>query len=211
MQNRHSIRLRKYDYSLPGSYFVTICTQNKKCLFGNVIDGKMILNDTGKMVQMIWNEIPQYYLGINIDQFQIMPNHIHGIIVITTEPYVGADPCVCPGIGANPVGADPRVCPKNNGQTQGSVIGQTQGSAPTVMASVGLSVIVQRFKSLTTKRYIGGVKYNNWPPFFIRLWQRNYYERVIRDEIELMKIRQYIMNNPDKWQNDNCYDAFGSG
>jgi putative transposase len=74
-----------------------------------------------------------------------------------------------------------------------------------------LPIIVQRFKSLTTKRYIDGVKYNNWPPFYIRLWQRNYYEHIIRDEIELMKIRRYIRNNPGKWKNDICYDASGSG
>ena len=99
MQNRHSIRLRKYDYSLPGSYFVTICTQNKECRFGNVVNGKMILNDTGKMVQMIWHEIPRYYSGVNIDQFQIMPNHIHGIIIIESNPdIVGADPVSALGL-----------------------------------------------------------------------------------------------------------------
>ena len=181
MRNRQTIRLPEYDYSLPGTYFVTICVQNRECFFGEIIDKNMIANKAGKMVQTIWNEIPEYYPGINIDVFQIMPNHLHGIIRV-----VGANPC---------------VCPKNNGQTRGSVNGQTRGSAPTG----GLPMIVQRFKSLTTKQYIDGVKYDNWPPFSTKLWQRNYYEHIIRNENELNNIRQYIRDNPMKWQDDNYY------
>jgi len=105
--NRRSIRLPGFDYSTPGAYFITICTRNRQHLFGNVIDGKMILNPAGRMVETIWNEIPQYY-GVNIDAFQIMPNHIHGIIII---PTVRADPRVCPN-------NDPRACPKNGPRTR---------------------------------------------------------------------------------------------
>lgn len=131
MYNRRSIRLREYDYSSPGMYFVTICTQYRECLFGNVANGKMVLNDAGKMVQTVWNKIPQYYSGVNIDQFQIMPNHIHGIIVIGPYPNtVGANPRVCP-INPRVCPIKPRVCPKIIGQTHGVDIGQTQGSAPT--------------------------------------------------------------------------------
>ena len=88
---RRSIRLRGYDYTRPGAYFVTICTHNRECLFGKIIDGEMVLNHAGQMVLDVWNEIPKYYPGIVIDAFQIMPNHIHGIIKI-----VGAGPCACP-------------------------------------------------------------------------------------------------------------------
>ena len=83
-------------YSQAGAYFVTICTQNWECLFGDVVDGEMKLNDPGRMVQTVWNEIPVYYSGIDIDACQIIPNHLHGIIVI-----VRADPRVCPEIGLN--------------------------------------------------------------------------------------------------------------
>ena len=87
IHNRRSIRLQGYDYSQAGAYFVTICTHNRKCLFGDIADGEMWLNDAGRMVQAVWDEIPAHYPGIDIDAFVIMPNHIHGIIVI-----VGAAP-----------------------------------------------------------------------------------------------------------------------
>ncbi len=92
-RNRRSIRLGGYDYSHTGAYFVTICTQHRECLFGDIVNGKMILNDAGRMVQTGWDEIPTRYPGIDIDAFQIMPNHIHGIIV------VGAAPCGRPDTG----------------------------------------------------------------------------------------------------------------
>ncbi len=86
--HRHrSIRLQRYDYSQAGAYFVTICTQNRECLFGEIVNGEMRLKDAGKMIQAVWDEIPAYYPGIDIDSFIVMPNHIHGIVVI-----VGAAP-----------------------------------------------------------------------------------------------------------------------
>jgi len=90
--HRRSIRLQGYDYSQAGAYFVTICTQNYECMFGDIVDGEMVLNDAGRMVHTVWNEIPRYYSGIDIDAFQIMPNHIHGIITV----IVGAGPRACP-------------------------------------------------------------------------------------------------------------------
>ena len=88
---RRSIRLQGYDYSQNGAYFVTICVQNKECLFGHVENEGMVLNDAGEIVKTVWDEMTQYYNGININTFQIMPNHIHGIIEI-----VGAKPCFRP-------------------------------------------------------------------------------------------------------------------
>ncbi|GBC84584.1 hypothetical protein HRbin11_01015 [bacterium HR11] len=109
--HRRSIRLKGYDYTQPGAYFVTIVTQNRVCLFGEVVDGTMRLNDAGRMVQAVWNDLPRYYPGVAIDAFVVMPNHIHGIIIL-----VGAGPCACPNIG-------PRACP---------IAGQPRGVAPTV-------------------------------------------------------------------------------
>ena len=165
--HRRSIRLPAYDYTQPGAYFVTICSQNRECLFGDVINGEMILNQRGEMVERTWRELAECYPGVEVDAFVVMPNHVHGIIVL--------------------VGAGPRACP-----------GRPQGVAPTM----SLPDVVHRFKSLTTTRYRTGVLQDGWQPFPGRLWQRNYYEHVIRDEEELNRIRQYIIANPGRWEDD---------
>jgi REP element-mobilizing transposase RayT len=97
--HRRSLRLQGYDYSQPGAYFVTICTQNNAYLFGDIVDGEMLLNDAGQMVRAVWNELARNYPGIGIDTFVIMPNHIHGIITIHS-PAVGAGPRTCPSLRA---------------------------------------------------------------------------------------------------------------
>ncbi|WP_428610306.1 hypothetical protein [Sedimenticola sp.] len=83
--NRRSLRLPGYDYSHPGAYFITLCTQHRRCLFGKIIDGTMKLNRAGEMIQTTWNDIPQHYIGAEIDQFVIMPNHLHGILMLAGE------------------------------------------------------------------------------------------------------------------------------
>lgn len=203
--NRKSIRLQKHNYAAPGIYFVTICTQNRKCLFGEIMHGRLELNDRGNMVQKTWHEIPKYYSNIDIDVCQIMPNHIHGIIIVKSTNHLLA-----------PVGANPRVRPNTeisqNVKTPyqkrlAQDTGQTQGSAPTVTGKIsGLPDIIKRFKSLTTKQYIDGIKRCNWPPFDKRLWQRNYHEHIIRNNDELNKIRIYIKKNPTNWQDDQDFD-----
>ena len=176
-RNRRSIRLQGYDYSQAGAYFVTICTQNRECLFGEIVDGEMRLNDAGKMIQVVWDEIPAYYPGIDIDSFIVMPNHIHGIVVI--------------------VGAAPRGRPESAYSPQN---GQAQGPAP---PGLTLPDMVHRFKTMTTKRYADFVKQNGWPPFPGKLWQRNYWEHIVRNEPELNRIREYIHNNPAQWELDS--------
>lgn len=78
---RRSIRLRGYEYTQSGAYFVTICTQNRDCLFGEIVKGIMDANDAGRMIQSVWDELPQHYPGVDVDAFVVMPNHIHGIIL----------------------------------------------------------------------------------------------------------------------------------
>jgi len=169
--HRRSIRLKGYDYSQPGAYFIAICTQDRACLFGEVVDGEMRLNDAGQMVQDVWDELPAFYPGVQTDAFIVMPNHIHGIIIL--------------------VGAGSRACPDE--------IGQPQGVAPTRLS---LPDVVHRFKTMTTKRYIDGVKKFGWTPFRRRLWQRNYYEHIIRNDHALQRIREYIWTNPLRWHLD---------
>ena len=174
IHHRRSIRLKDYDYSQTGAYFVTLCTQSRAFLFGEIMDGKMCLNDVGRMIQSVWDELPQHYPGIVIDAFVVMPNHIHGILVLT---LVGAGPCACPSA---------------------RVEGQPQGVAPTML----LSDVVHSFKSFTTTRYRQGVTRKGWPAFAGRLWQRNYYEHIIRNEDELNGIRPYIDDNRLRWEMD---------
>jgi REP element-mobilizing transposase RayT len=198
-RRRKQIRLREYDYSMPGAYFITICTKNRECLFGHIADGKMILNDAGRMVQTVWDEIPQYYPGIETDEFIIMPTHIHGIIVI-----VGAGPRACPDDAGHPphTGHPRGGAPTFKGQSSNNQ--QPQGVGHTM----SLPDLVHRLKTLTTKRFADGVKQHGWQPFPGKLWQRNYYEHVIRNGDELNRARIYIINNPQKWAIDQHNPEF---
>lgn len=183
LHHRRSIRLKTYDYSRPGFYFVTICTQGRESFFGEIINNKMHLNDVGQMVESAWMQIPHHYSEYLIDEFVVMPNHFHGIISV--------------------VGAGPRACPSSQNEIKS---GQPQGVAPTGC----LFDIVHRFKSLTTNQYLKGIKQKNWPAIQGRLWQRNYWERIIRNEIELHAFREYIQNNPAQWHLDSLNAKAGN-
>jgi len=147
-------------------------------------------NDAGRMVEGWWFELEKKFPSIETDAHVVMPNHFHGIIVIVgadLPPNVGAD--LPPNVGADlppNVGADLRVCPSTKGAHAG---------AP-------LPRIVQWFKTMTTNEYIRKVRENGWIPFPGRLWQRNYYEHVIRNEKALNGIREYIGANPSRWEDD---------
>ncbi len=189
LPQRKSLRLAEYNYALEGAYFVTVCTKDKACLFGDIVSEKMVLNDAGRMTERVWDEISETYHGIETDEFVVMPNHVHGIIVIT----------------GSTVGVTPRGCPDvrptdNAGSSPGD--GQAQGPAPTKNPGLSLPDVVHRFKSMTTNRYIQGVRKHGWIPFNGTLWQRNYFERVIRNERELNGTREYIESNPLKWALD---------
>ena len=152
--HRRSIRLKGYDYSQLGGYYITLVAQNREHFFGGIFEGKVVLNDAGKMIQLSWQNLPNRFSNIELDERVIMPNHLHGIINIVKQE------------------------------------------------SVSIADVVGAFKSITTHEYILGVKNSGWPPFEKRLWQRNYWEHIIRNEKELDRIREYIINNPIKWQAD---------
>ena len=181
---RNTNRIPQYNYSTPGYYFVTICTQNRQQIFGTIVNNQMILNDAGNMIDTVLNQIPKNYVGIDLDEHIVMPNHVHIIIEITE--YVGAAPCGRP----------------NQLSNQNKIIhnGQAQGPVPT--HNLSLSDIIHRFKTLTTKKYINGVKINNWIPFNRHLWQRSFHDHIIRNEKSLRNIRKYISNNPATWDQD---------
>jgi REP-associated tyrosine transposase len=143
---RHSLRLKGYDYSRAGAYFITVCTHRRVPLFGDVIEANVRLNDIGAIVNQSWVNLPNHYPEIELDAFIVMPNHVHGIIILSDEP-------------------DTRH---------------------------GIPEIVRGFKTLANEHRRAGAA----------LWQRGYYEHVIRDERALNRIRAYITNNPVRWTDD---------
>lgn len=167
--HRRSIRLKGYDYSSSGLYYVTICTQNRELLFGEINQNEMLLNIAGKMIEKWWKELLNKFPTITLDDYVIMPNHMHGIINI-----VGA---ALRGRPFRPKGQPHRVAPT-------------------------LGDILDWFKTMTTNEYIKNVRMNNWQPFERSLWQRNYYEHIIRNEEDLNQIKEYVKNNPLCWNED---------
>ena len=174
--HRHSIRLKNYDYSQAGAYYVTIDVQNRECLFGEIVNYEMIMNEAGKVIEEQWNALPGRFPNIELDVYQVMPTHFHGIIVIVRATLVVAP-------NANMTLFLKRAgCPSATNPTVGDIVGA--------------------FKSITTNEYIKGVDDKKWRRFYKRLWQRNYYEHIIRDEADLNRIRDYIQSNPTNWDKD---------
>lgn len=187
IHHRRSIRLREYDYSSASAYFVTVCAHGRECLFGNIADGEMRLNYAGRVVEQVWLKLPERFPYVALDECVIMPNHFHGIIVLNDSNNCRGEPRVRP----------PCDHPHFNRQNQGEHKVRPYG---THVDSV--SRVVQAFKSLTTVYYVRGVNERNWSPFSGRLWQRNYHERIIRNDEEMSAIREYIRFNPMKWALD---------
>lgn len=174
--HRRSIRLPGYDYSQEGAYFVTVCTQNREFLFGEIVDGAMLLNDAGQIVCQCWRDIPAHFPQVVCDGFVVMPNHIHGILFVVDT------------LGA---------------QHFSPLRGRPRGTSKTIGS------IVRGFK-------IGVTKWMRQNEPVQNVWQRNYYEHIIRSEEELNRIRQYIIHNPEQWETDRenpdaGHDAAGSG
>ena len=167
--HRRSIRLKGYDYAQPGAYFITICTQDRACLFGEVADGEMRLNEMGQVVCECWSAIPEHFSNGVLDAFVAMPNHVHGMVVIVD------------GRGT--------ACRAPAGRAPTEQFGRPiTGSVPTIIRS---------FKSAVTRR-INALRGTPGAP----VWQRNYYEHIIRNDDALHRIRQYIADNPTRWAFD---------
>jgi putative transposase len=175
--HRRSIRLKGYDYAQPGAYFVTICTYQRQCWFGDICDGRMCLNHIGYIVAQEWVRSSHIRQEIELDEWVIMPNHLHGIVFITDINTVG-----------NTVGAQGRA-PLHLPTTSNPVAVHRQPRS--------LSSFVAGFKSAVTK----GINIIREAPS-LPIWQRNYHESIVRDEKSLHTIRQYIVNNPQRWADD---------
>ena len=183
LPQRRATRLRDYDYSQPGAYFVTICVQHRKCLFGTIIDGKMQLNEIGQIVVECWKRIPQHFPSVELGESVIMPNHMHGIIAWgiteTRTPH-----------------------PRENHNRRGEVTSpdNTNPNRRGEVTSPALGKVIAYFKYQSTKhinqhRNMAGT----------RVWQRNYHDHIIRDDPDLQRLRQYMQNNPMKWELDQLH------
>ena len=171
--NRRSIRLRGYDYSLAGAYFVTVCVNLRIPLFGDIQGDEVGLTEGGMMISRTWTETPTALPGVDIDWFVVMPNHFHGIVLLTWGS---------PGLGIAPDAWQCGDRPRRRGPHIWDVL--------------------RWFKSTTGNRYRAGVHLSGWPEYHGKLWQRNYWEHIIRDAASLRRIREYIATNPSRWQID---------
>ena len=257
-RHRRSIRLRGYDYTQAGVYFITVCVKHRACLFGDVVGGVMRLNEAGQRVQSVWDDLPLHYPHLILDAFVVMPNHVHGIVVLTndaddkgaglkpaptqpettallghanvgagfkparTEPKtavllghanVGAgfkparmEPetaallgCANVGAGFKPARTEPARTEPARTEPARTEPARTEPARtqPTLTKRHDLSEIVRAFKTFSARR-INALHDAVGTP----VWQRNYFEHIIRDEGSLNDIRQYITNNPAQWDLD---------
>lgn len=213
IHHRRSIRLKGYDYALPGAYFVTICTHGRACVFGDIVDGVMMLNDVGMLAQREWCGLTERFPHLAPDAFIVMPNHLHCIIAHTapenTSPvgarFIAPQRAAPQFISPN----DVREYVENQGAGNVGNMGNmgNQGAinrTPTVDRVPTVGEIVRAFKAVTTRR----IRLQGIDDF---AWQRNYYEHIIRNETSLRRIREYIHNNPLQWALDRENPANTAG
>jgi REP element-mobilizing transposase RayT len=175
--HRRSIRLPGYDYSSPGAYFITICTRQKECILGEILDGIIHLHEFGQIAADCWQWLSERYAYVELDEWVVMPNHIHGIIRI----------------------ADLTQC-KGGSRTALTIHDRSHPSNPTKYKPIGRLIGV--FKTVSSKK-INQIRNTPGCP----VWQRNYYEHIIRDRSSLQTIRQYISNNPLSWELDSLHPS----
>jgi len=192
LPNRKTIRLKHYDYALAGAYFVTICAADKRCIFGKIVGEAMELNNLGRIVENCWQQIPKHSENAELDEFVIMPNHLHGIIILHENNSCRGAACSARNSGAH---RDTTCSTSETVPSRGAACSARPEFS--IMRSGTLSTIVRSFKSAASKitrekNLIG----------FQPLWQRNFFERIIRDDDALMKAREYVVNNPLRWHLD---------
>lgn len=192
-----SARLQSWDYSSPGSYFITICTHGREHFFGAIKNGKMILSEIGKIAERYWREIPDHFSTVRLDEFIVMPNHVHGIIIIEKTATGETDPMneQKRGIGGG-IGRDKALpCLYRTNKTNGI-------TPPTRFQNQGrgtISAIVGSYKSICTKsihKIDGNIQF---------AWQPRFYDVIIRTDDDFYRIKQYIKNNPSTWDDDDLH------
>jgi putative transposase len=206
-RNRQSIRLRHWDYTQPGAYLITLCVYDREYLFGEIINGKMLLNEYGKIADNCWRKIPDIRSIVNLDEFIVMPNHIHGIIILKPL-FVGATDPVARISDKKEFrrGTDVSELEKSkylNNRATGSVAptktknGKDKKDRPCGPLPGSIGAIIGQYKSVVTKQ-INTTRNTAGKD----VWQRDYFDRIGRDSREVYRIRQYIRNNPLQWELD---------
>ncbi len=202
IHHRRSIRLHGYDYSLPGAYYVTLCAFRKERIFGHVVEDQMHENECGKIAREQWFESARIRRGLELDAFMVMPNHLHGILWILgpkAKHVFGVGPS---GARPGPISAAPGA---GGVQPAPNAIGPYQDGrtpfGPTnpipAMRPCSLATWAAGFKSAVTSRIR-----KHWKKPDATVWQEDYFERIVRDEAELFRIRDYILSNPARWRLD---------
>jgi putative transposase len=175
-------RLKYWDYRTAGWYFVTICTHDKVCTLGKIKNDEMLLSDIGEIAEQFWLQIPEHFPQVTLDQYVIMPNHVHGIIVIQSEnPAVDSK---------NSDNRDVAFRSRDVACNVSTTISRTMAGISPKKGS--LSVMVRSYKSAVTR----WARNNQYAHFG---WQARFYDHIIRDEASLQRIQAYIVNNPAKW------------
>lgn len=185
LQNRKSIRLKGYDYSSDGLYFITICCQDRVCRFGHVENGKMILNEFGQIANAEWMKLQHRFENFELDAFQIMPNHMHGIIKLNETPVAS---------GFTP----------DQGNQSNHIDRPIPIEPQSTIHNPKISDIVGAYKSLVSNYCLEIYKFRH--QMMGKLWQRNYYEHIIRNDKAHKNISNYIVNNSQKWEEDKFYN-----
>ncbi len=180
--HRRSIRLEGYAYTLPGVYFVTMISYRRVCIFGEIVKGMVELSLVGDLVKNCWLSIPNHFESTNLDEYVLMPNHLHGIIFINESRGKG------------------KAFAKDNIDNDDPLLANALPLRQVGTQSGSLNAIFQNFKSVST-RLVNKLYFKPGN----KIWQRNYYERIIRNERELNAIRQYICDNPLNWERDEEY------
>jgi REP element-mobilizing transposase RayT len=218
--SRRPLRLKGYDYSKSGFYFLTLCVQHRLNLFGKFIETHLVLNDAGKMVERWYFEMENKYPAIRCHEMIVMPNHFHCIVEIL--PYFNST-----GKNVMDAGID-TTDPDAHAAATDAHVGAPLRGRPNVTANsdnthtvygpdnkkynATIGAMMDWFKTMTTNEYIRGVKNHNWQRFDAKLWQRNYWEHIIRNEDELARIANYIVTNPANWINDRLNsDIYSAG
>jgi len=183
---RKSPRLQGFDYSRPGAYFVTVCTEDRRHFLGTVVDGVMQPTPAGRMLEDVWFKIVEKYPSVRLDAFIVMPNHIHILIWLTALQRP----------------PDPDPLDRQSDDIENAEI---DDASIKKIPEPTLSDIMRWYKSYTTALYRHGVVEQNWPPFPGRLWQRSFYDHIVRRDETLNIIRRYIQQNPKRWSLDRYH------
>lgn len=203
LHHRRSIRLQGYDYAQASAYFVTICAYQRAHLFGRVVDEAMVITPWGQVVQECWDDISAHFPQVELDAFVVMPNHIHGIIVIMDHVPSGSG--MTDGRRLIGDGGGLACQTLTEIQTPDQItVGRQPPTTPSAKYGKpipgALGTIIGANKSSVTRRITRLPDPPDHP-----IWQRNYYEHVIRDEADLNRIREYVQYNPARWSEDDLY------